>query len=295
MGLVSSCLFALLLLLQLVLADHPGIDCGRFQTHAFQHVLESIDITDHSKFRAQYNNAIYLQSLFSVLPVQLLIAINKNWHLNTWDLAELLAQEQRFSTDTSNLRNSIMFYRKAAYEQLQVCWLSDINYQHQYHKSVLGAINNLLISWESAEWKMPRRPVELPPGELREDRPICLSGDDVQARWFQKHLPNLRRAKFQEETTASYLDLMKMKNETYTWAGSFGRVVYRVICKSQSGRALESVSPGIPIPAGTYGSFLDKMSEFFRSRYGVCFTLSKRRTGSIPRGFYWIDAGGNDS
>ncbi|RCI16334.1 hypothetical protein L249_3166 [Ophiocordyceps polyrhachis-furcata BCC 54312] len=293
MGLVSNCLFIMLFLQWLVVASHPGIECGRFQQHAFQTVLDSIDVSDDARFKAQYINPIYLHTLFSVLPVELLIAINTNWHLNTYRLAELLSEEQQYSPDTRTLRESIDFYREASINEIKVCWLSNLTIQHQYHKNVLGAVNNLLISYESAEWDMPRRPRYLPPGELRQDRPICLSADDVQARWFEKHLPALRRDKFQEDDTSPYFDLMKMKIETYTWAGTFGRIVQEAICKSQSGRALEHVVPGVPIPAGTYGSFFDKMSRFFRSRSGVCFTLGKMKSGSIPMRFYWIDAGRN--
>ncbi|RDA86166.1 hypothetical protein CP532_3009 [Ophiocordyceps camponoti-leonardi (nom. inval.)] len=294
MGLVSSCLFIVLFLQRLVVAGHPGIECGRFQQHFFQHVLDSIDVTDHSRFSAQYINPLYLHALFAVLPVELLVAINTNWHLNTYKLAELLSEEQQHATNTRNLRDSIKFYRQASSTGMRMCWQSNLTIQNRYHKNVLGAINNLLISYESAEWNMPRRPMFLPPGELRHDRPICLSADDVQARWFRKHLPALHRAKFQEDATTPYLDLRKMRNETYTWAGTFGRIVYKVICKSQSGRLLERALPGVPIPAGSYGSFFDKMNAFFQSRSGVCFTLGKKKTGSIPMRFYWIDAGMND-
>ncbi|KAF4589852.1 hypothetical protein GQ602_003741 [Ophiocordyceps camponoti-floridani] len=286
-----------LLSLQHWAAANRGIHCGTFQAPSSLEVLESIQVKDHSSFKAQYIDTIHLQAVFSVLPVHLLVAIDKDWSLNSYDLAELLAQEQRHTSDTWHLRQAIEFYRKASRQRRNVCWISDVRGYVGIHKNVLGAINNLLLSpMSAAGYNMPRRLGGLPSGLLREDKPICFSSkDNVQAEWFKSHLPALhvKRPNFQEDATTNYLDFSKMLNETDTWAGTLGRVVYRTIIKAKSGRALGKVRPGVPIPAATYGSVFDLMSNLFGKEANVCFTIGKMRNGAVPPEYYWIDVGNN--
>ncbi|PFH57599.1 hypothetical protein XA68_14806 [Ophiocordyceps unilateralis] len=287
--------FTLLTLLhvQQWVAAYEGIQCGNFQKPSSKEILDSIEVEDHERFKAQYINAIHLQAVFSVLPANLLVAINTHWRLNTYDLAELLADDQRFTSSSWHLRWSIWYYRKASAMEEAACWISDVTGQVELHKNVLGAINNLLLSPHSANYNMPRRIKGLPSGLLREDRPICFAKNSLSARWFENHLPAIGRPGFQEDATLHYLDFAKMKNETDTWAGTFGRVVFHMLLKAKSGRPMRKVRPGVPIPAATYGYVIDKTSDSFRHHGGVCYTLGKMEAGSVPTDYYWIDAGNN--
>ncbi|PFH58754.1 hypothetical protein XA68_13274 [Ophiocordyceps unilateralis] len=271
--------------------------CGRFQQSALIFLLDSIDAQDERSFVAQYDSPIHYEALFSVLPREMLKEIVYAWNLNPYSLSHDLHASTNSPARFRFVQRTIQWYRNAAHTRRQVCWpsLDVIAYPFARHKDVLGTINNFLLDPLLVEDNMGFRHLDLPPGEPRDDVPICFGPDQNETRWLEQRLPLWMAI---PGTPESYAQLHVIRRVVNTWGGILPRLILAMLKEKelyfceQRARCVRNYIPGKPILPTSYTAFLDFLRRAVDRKHVFCFALGKIERSRLPDpDYYWFVSG----
>ncbi|PHH74287.1 hypothetical protein CDD80_3187 [Ophiocordyceps camponoti-rufipedis] len=270
--------------------------CGQFQQSSLLFLLDAVDVQDPLTFVAQHDSPLHYEALFSVLPKELLKEIHFAWNLNPHSLSKSLCSSA-YPTPTVFIQRTMQWYRNAAHAQRQICWpkLEMVEHPSVQHKDVLGAINNLIFDPLLVENDMGLRHLDLPPGDLRSDVPICFGPENNATKWLEHRIPLWRAYR---SDPPLYVDLSDIRRVVNTWGGVLPRLLLGMLKDTdqyhcdQRARCVRNYVPGEPILPRSYSVFLDFIWKAIEKKHVFCISLGKvSRNRQANPNHYWFVSG----